>query len=112
MSATAEQQELLRLQMIQLVTTLARTLVDEPEEVRVEAVPESNGTMLRLHVAAGDLGKVIGKQGRTARSIRTLLAAASMKAQHRFSLDIQQIGLPSIEVAGSRSQQMGREEER
>jgi len=80
--------------MIDLVTSLAKALVDEPNEVSVEAVPEATGTMLRLRVAPVDLGKVIGKQGRTARSIRTILAAASMKAQHRFALDIQQVGDP------------------
>ena len=78
--------------MTDLVTNLARTLVDDLAEVRVDAFEESTGTLLRLHVAPADLGKVIGKQGRTARSIRTILAAASMKAHHRFSLDIQQVG--------------------
>jgi uncharacterized protein len=78
--------------MIELVTSLAKALVDKPEEVTVEAVEDPTSTMLRLRVAPTDLGKVIGKQGRTARSIRTILAAASMKAQHRFALDIQQVG--------------------
>ena len=76
--------------MAQLIAGLAKALVDLPEEVTVEIHEEAAGTLLRLRVAASDLGKVIGKQGRTARSIRTLLAAASMKAHHRFSLDIQQ----------------------
>ena len=80
--------------MIELVTNLAKALVDEPGEVSVEAVHEPTSTMLSLRVAPADLGKVIGKQGRTARSIRTILAAASMKAQHRFALDIQQVGDP------------------
>jgi hypothetical protein len=80
--------------MIELVTSLAKALVDKPEEVTVEAVEDPTSTMLRLRVAPTDLGKVIGKQGRTARSIRTILAAASMKAQHRFALDIQQVGAP------------------
>jgi len=78
--------------MIELVSNLAQALVDKPEEVSVEAVEDTTSTMLRLRVAPTDLGKVIGKQGRTARSIRTILAAASMKAQHRFALDIQQVG--------------------
>jgi len=78
--------------MVDLVTSLARALVDRPEEVVVEAVDETTSTLLKLRVAPTDLGKVIGKQGRTARSIRTILAAASMKAQHRFALDIQQVG--------------------
>ncbi len=78
--------------MIDLVSNLAKALVDKPEEVTVEAINEPTSTMLRLRVDPADLGKVIGKQGRTARSIRTILAAASMKAQHRFALDIQQVG--------------------
>ena len=71
-----------------LMTEIARALVDDPGAVEVEAVPEGEGTLLRLHVAPGDIGKVIGKQGRTARSLRTILSAASMKYHHRFSLDI------------------------
>lgn len=78
--------------MVELVTNLAKALVDKPEEVVVEAVDDATSTMLKLRVAPSDLGKVIGKQGRTARSIRTILAAASMKAQHRYALDIQQVG--------------------
>lgn len=79
--------------MVELIRNLARALVDNPEQVEVEAILDSDSTLLRLRVAQADLGKVIGKQGRTARSIRTILGAASMKAQHRFALDIQQHGL-------------------
>jgi predicted RNA-binding protein YlqC (UPF0109 family) len=82
--------------MIELIANLARALVDNPDQVEVEAVFENDSTLLRLRVAQSDLGKVIGKQGRTARSIRTILGAASMKAQHRFALDIQQHGLPRV----------------
>ena len=74
--------------MSNLVAELARALVDNPEEVTVEAIADGDGTVLRLRVAAGDVGKVIGKQGRTARSIRTVLSASSMKLKRRFSLDI------------------------
>ena len=74
--------------MVGLVTEIARALVDSPESVSVEAIMEGDGTVLRLRVAPSDIGKVIGKQGRTARSLRTILAAASMKLRHRFSLDI------------------------
>ena len=74
--------------MIDLIAGMAKALVDSPDEVDVKASPENDGTVLMLRVAPTDLGKVIGKQGRTARSIRTILGAASMKAQHRFSLDI------------------------
>ena len=80
--------------MIDLVAGMARALVDSPSEVIVDAQVEADNTVLMLRVAPADLGKVIGKQGRTARSIRTILGAASMKAQHRFSLDIQQSGQP------------------
>lgn len=74
--------------MAELVSGIARSLVDLPQEVSVEAVPSQDGTLLRLTVAAGDVGKVIGKQGRTARSLRTIISAASMKFKQRFSLDI------------------------
>jgi uncharacterized protein len=80
--------------MTDLIAGMARALVDQPGEVSVQAAPDNDGTVLLLRVAPGDLGKVIGKQGRTARSIRTILGAASMKAQHRFSLDIQRVGEP------------------
>jgi predicted RNA-binding protein YlqC (UPF0109 family) len=71
-----------------LMTEIAQALVDSPDAVHVEAIQEADSTILRLHVAPSDIGKVIGKQGRTARSLRTILSAASMKLHHRFSLDI------------------------
>ncbi len=74
--------------MTRLILEVARSLVDSPETVAVDAVPDGDGTILRLKVAPADLGKVIGRQGRTARSLRTILSAASMKVKHRFSLDI------------------------
>lgn len=76
-----------------LINELAKALVDNPDLVKVEVIPEATCTVLRLRVAASDIGKVIGKQGRTARSIRTILSAASMKLQHRFSLDIVEEGI-------------------
>ena len=75
-----------------LMTEIAQALVDAPEAVRVEAIKEADSTVLRLYVAPSDIGKVIGKQGRTARSLRTILSAASMKLQHRFALDIVEAG--------------------
>jgi len=75
-----------------LMTEIAQALVDTPNAVRVEAIDEAESTVLRLHVAPSDIGKVIGKQGRTARSLRTILSAASMKLQHRYSLDIVEAG--------------------
>jgi predicted RNA-binding protein YlqC (UPF0109 family) len=71
-----------------LVAGLAEALVDHPERVSVEAIVEPTSTILRLRVDPSDIGKIIGKQGRTARSLRTILSAASMKLHHRFSLDI------------------------
>lgn len=74
--------------MKQLIEDIAKALVDEPEEVAVKALEGEQTTVLELKVAPGDLGKVIGKQGRTARSIRTILGAASMKLNRRFTLEI------------------------
>jgi uncharacterized protein len=71
-----------------LVEQIAKALVDAPDDVSVSASDDGDGTVLELHVAPGDLGKVIGKQGRTARSIRTILGAASMKAKRRYTLEI------------------------
>src|ERR1700676_4218642 len=80
--------------MTDLVMEIARALVDSPENVSVEALEHGDETVLRLRVASSDVGKVIGKQGRTARSLRTILSAASMKLKHRFSLDIVEQGEP------------------
>jgi predicted RNA-binding protein YlqC (UPF0109 family) len=71
-----------------LVVDIAKALVDSPDEVDVKEVAGEQVTVLELRVAAADLGKVIGKQGRTARSIRTLLGAAGMKLNRRFTLEI------------------------
>jgi hypothetical protein len=72
----------------ELVCEIARALVDTPEAVEVESVNRDESTVLRLKVAPQDVGKVIGKQGRTARSVRTILGAVSMKLHHRYTLDI------------------------
>ena len=71
-----------------LIEQIARSLVDEPAQVAVEAVQENDTTVMELRVAPGDLGKVIGKQGRTARAFRTILGAAGIMLHHRFSLEI------------------------
>ena len=71
-----------------LVEKIAKALVDDPEQVVVHSVAGEQLTVLELSVAANDLGKVIGKQGRTARSIRTILGAASMKLKKRYTLEI------------------------
>jgi predicted RNA-binding protein YlqC (UPF0109 family) len=74
--------------MKDLLEEIARALVDHPEDVRVTEVEGEQTTVLELRVNNEDLGKVIGRQGRTARAIRTLLAAAGMKVQKRFVLEI------------------------
>ncbi len=74
--------------MKELIQGLAIALVDLPDSVSVEVVQEQNSTVLRLRVAPTDIGKVIGKQGRTARSMRTILNAASTKLQKRSVLEI------------------------
>jgi hypothetical protein len=74
--------------MKNLMLEIIRALVDQPEDVSVEMLDDNGTTVIRLRVAHQDIGKVIGKQGRTARSLRTILGAASMKLHHRFALDI------------------------
>lgn len=78
-----------------LVLEITRALVDEPEAVVVDVATDAGSTVLRLRVSPRDLGKVIGKQGRTARSLRTILGAASMKLKHRFALDIIEVDEPA-----------------
>ena len=74
--------------MKELVEQIAKALVDNPDAVHVSAVEGEQTTVLELRVDQSDLGKVIGKQGRTARAIRTLLGAAGMKLRKRFLLEI------------------------
>jgi predicted RNA-binding protein YlqC (UPF0109 family) len=74
-------------EMQALIEHMAKALVDEPEQVSVTEI-EGDPVMLELRVAPNDLGKVIGKQGRTARSMRTILGAAGMKLHRRFQLEI------------------------
>ncbi len=74
--------------MKELVELIAKSLVDRPEAVDVIEVGGEQTTVLELKVAPEDLGKVIGKQGRTVRSIRTILSAAGMKQRKRFVLQI------------------------
>ena len=71
-----------------LVEQIAQALVDAPADVQVTPVEDGDATVLELRVAQTDLGKVIGKQGRTAKSIRTILGAASMKLKKRYTLEI------------------------
>jgi len=74
--------------MKELIEMIAKALVDNPEQVVVNAIDGEQSTVLELKVAQADLGKVIGKQGRTARSIRTILGAAGMKLRRRYTLEI------------------------
>lgn len=74
--------------MKELIEEIAKALVDSPEQVIVTEVVGEQTTVLELRVAQTDLGKVIGKQGRTARAIRILLGAAGMKLRKRFVLEI------------------------
>ena len=74
--------------MRELIDYLARALVDNPEMVQVSEVEGNQTSVLELKVAKEDLGKVIGKQGRTARAMRTILSAASAKIKKRTVLEI------------------------
>ncbi|HKB17134.1 MAG TPA: KH domain-containing protein [Planctomycetota bacterium] len=74
--------------MKELVELVAKALVDDPEGVEVREVPGDRETVLRLSVSPADLGKVIGRQGRTAKSIRTILAAAGSRLRKRVVLEI------------------------
>jgi hypothetical protein len=72
----------------ELVEMIVKSLVDHPEKVNVSQLDGEQTTILELRVAPEDLGKVIGKQGRTARAIRTILGAAGMKMKRRYNLEI------------------------
>ena len=74
--------------MKDLIERIARALVDNPEAVMVTAIEGNQATVLELKVAKEDLGKIIGKQGRTARSLRTIIGAASAKERRRVVLEI------------------------
>ena len=74
--------------MKDLLELIAKSLVDEPDAVSVTQIEGEQTTVLELRVAPDDLGKVIGKQGRTARAIRTILGASGMKLKKRFVLEI------------------------
>ena len=74
--------------MVALVEHLARVLVNAPDEVEAEAFEEGGQTVLELIVAESDLGRVIGRQGRMARSLRTIVNAASLRTRKRYQLEI------------------------
>lgn len=74
--------------MKELVELIARSLVDRPDEVEVTEIDDEGVTVFELRVAEDDLGKVIGKQGKTARSIRTILASAGAKNDRQYEFEI------------------------
>ncbi|MDP3481247.1 MAG: KH domain-containing protein [Desulfoprunum sp.] len=74
--------------MEELIAFIARSLVDQPDAVRVSRTEEDDAVIIELAVAADDLGKVIGKQGRTARAMRSLLATLATKENKRSRLEI------------------------
>lgn len=74
--------------MTALLGEIVSSLVDDPSAVSVQATRVGDEISLQVRVASGDVGKLIGKQGRTARSLRTILSAASMKLHQRFALEI------------------------
>lgn len=71
-----------------LVEFLAKSLVDKADEVKIHTAERRDATVFELEVAPDDLGKVIGRQGRTARALRTVLSAAGQKGRRRYVLDI------------------------
>ncbi len=76
------------MQVKELVEHLAKALVDHPEEVEVREIEDERATVLELRVAAEDMGKVIGKQGRIAKAIRTVVNAAALKENKRVLVEI------------------------
>jgi predicted RNA-binding protein YlqC (UPF0109 family) len=74
--------------MKEIIEQIAKALVDNPEQVSLRPIEGEQATVFELRVAQSDLGEVIGKQGRTATSIRTILSAAGMKLRKRFTLEI------------------------
>lgn len=74
--------------MAELLEWLARQLVDDPEAVRVEREDREDAVVFHLHVAPDDVGKVIGRQGRIARALRSVVRAAGARADRRFLLEI------------------------
>ena len=74
--------------MKELVEAIAKALVDHPDDVQVKAIEGEQTTVLELHVHPDDLGKVIGRQGRTAKAMRTILGASGTKLHKRLTLEI------------------------
>lgn len=85
-----KRQEVGGVEMKELVETLAKALVDDVEEVKVTSREENDVLILELHVASPDMGKIIGKQGRIARAIRTVVRAAAVRKDKKVIVDIVQ----------------------
>ena len=76
--------------MVELVEAIVKPLVDKPEEVQVKEIPGKQGTVIELRVAPDDMGKVIGKQGRIAKALRTVVKAAATRANKKVVVEIVQ----------------------
>lgn len=76
--------------MLELVEAIAKSLVDDPEAVEVKKIEENQTIIIELRVAPGDMGKVIGKQGRIAKALRTVVKAAAMKENMKVVVEIVQ----------------------
>ena len=74
--------------MVEIVEYLARRLVDDPDAVRVQQVERDGDTIIELHVAKDDVGKVIGRQGRIARALRTIVRASAARSSYRVLVEI------------------------
>jgi predicted RNA-binding protein YlqC (UPF0109 family) len=74
--------------LAELLAELARKLVDDPDAVRVDEVERDGAVVLQLHVAKDDVGKVIGRQGRIARALRTIVRATAARSNHRVLVEI------------------------
>ena len=74
--------------MKELLLYMAKNLVDDPDAVTVTEVPDGDGTVLELHVAPGDMGKVIGRQGRIAKEIRTIVKTVAQRTGEKVTVEI------------------------
>lgn len=77
--------------MVELIEYIAKSLVDEPEKVKVTTSEDGNVNNILLQVSSSDMGKIIGKQGRIAKAIRSILKAVSLKEEIRVNLEIDEI---------------------
>jgi len=75
-------------EVVHTVLTVVKAMVDEPDAVRIDVISQSADTLLRVNVAPGDVGILIGMNGRTARSLRIILGTIGKKFRHKFSLDL------------------------